>query len=162
MIKTKTQGIISEVTDKIAHSACKNVPLGSILLDALKPLEVSLSKDKRSPFPLWFLAETERNVFLWRHGLSLIHAPYCDFWVHIDSLIEKRLSQLSRATDENPFCHSLWGPASPDPLTLHEEHAYLSTFKVSFEKIALHADALCHVASKLEQSSRIPILIPNG
>jgi hypothetical protein len=162
MIKTNAQEVPSEVAHKIAHSACKNVPVGSILLDALKPLEVSLFKDKKSPFPLWFLAETERNVFLWRNGLSLIHAPYCDFWVHIDSLIDKRLSQLSRANSDNPFCHTLWGPASPDPLTIHEEKAYLADFKFLFQKIAIHADALCHVTTQLQPSKRIPILIPNS
>jgi hypothetical protein len=59
--------------------------------------------------PLWFLAETERNIFLWRQGKSLDDVEDYEFWVDIPSLITKRRVQLESPQGLNPFTNPNWG-----------------------------------------------------
>lgn len=151
---------------KIEHLGTKNVPAGSIMLGALRPFELALQERNIithvSPVPLWFLAETERNTFLWKNGLSLVHSCYFDFWVQVDDLIEKRKSQLDRVTPDNPFSGVLLGSTTIDPSSIDLERNYLEDIKAHFSRISLYAECLCHATnSVLEQMSpRITVALP--
>ena len=139
----------------------ENVPLYSneqpppkeyVLDEVLKVVENQLVKRGLVPnprdigaYPLWFIAETERNVFLWRHGFSLDDRSQFEFWISPVKLIEKRLKHLSKTCPENPFLHQ----GSPELRTLEEQ--YLEQLLLVEEQIGLHAHALSLVASELQQ-----------
>ena len=103
---------------KNGQETCIAPPKGAILADVLKTLEVQFQRRGMLPsgtesgpgmafHPLWFVAETERNVFLWRQGCSLIQQDEFEFWIDIEALISKRLNQLDSADPENPFLNPL-------------------------------------------------------
>ncbi|MCB0310639.1 MAG: hypothetical protein KDD42_05360 [Bdellovibrionales bacterium] len=115
--------------------------------------------------PLWFMAETERNIFLWRRGLSLAQADQFEFWVEPHRLVEKRLKQLSLAESENPFTNPLWGSSAADPDTTTREATYLSNLLENLERIQTHAHALsCAARLVLEdfghENCREQIVLP--
>jgi hypothetical protein len=134
----------------------QNLPLDSVLLETLKPLEQQMIgkgllslNGSFSFYPIWFLAETTRNVFLWRHGLSLDQAQYHEFWTDVHTLLEKRLEHLDRFDEANPFLNSLWGTTPVNPQTKEQEQEYIEAFIVQFKKISSHAHALSRVSSEL-------------
>ncbi len=131
------------------------LPSDALLYEMLKPLEQKLQKRPqmlrfatKSVYPLWFLSETERNVFLWRNNHSLREQEAFQFWISIDHLIERRIHQLQRFTEENLFL-------SPE-LTGHTRDfqraqiEYLEAFSHEFKKIRPHAHALSVVGATLE------------
>jgi hypothetical protein len=147
---------------KLSESA---LPPGAVLASFIRTLETQLlSRGLVSPprgdfHPLWFLVETERNVFLWRNGLSLENADEFEFWVDPAALVEKRLLHLEAGSAENPFVNSLWGIASgAAPLSAQEEREYLTALLESMAKLAPHAHALSHVSSILGQEVLKPKL----
>lgn len=136
------------------YNSARDLPSGTILLESVKTLELDLQKRELiggsgSPetHPLWFLAETERNVFLWRKGFSLIDVAKFEFWVDVDALISKRLDQIERFDPENPFFNSLWGFAACSAQTLDLEKEYLHDFQKVIASIISHAAALSAVTS---------------
>lgn len=139
------------------------IPETAIFADVLKTLETRLQLKglldsvRCSAFnPVWFLVETERNVFLWRCGYSLSQQSDFEFWVDVPRLIRKRLVQLEASDATNPFVNPLWeqehGQNSRNlTKTLEQETAYLRSFLEAAAKIMLHAHALSQVASLLAQ-----------
>ena len=147
-------------TEESAYSALAEttLPPGAMLASFVRTLETRLlargflSAPRGEFHPLWFLVETERNVFLWRNGLSLENAADFEFWVDPAALVEKRLLQLEVGNAGNPFVNSLWGIASGGaPLSANEESTYLTALLESMGKLAPHAHALSHVSSILGQ-----------
>jgi len=148
------------------------LPAGSVLIDTLRPLESELARRaiipgqaQQSATPVWFLAETERNVFLWRQGLSLLDADQFEFWVDTKRLIEKRLDHLERVEGENPFVLGTLGDHTFLPGAKESEQRYLMMFHQAFSQIFLHAHALSQCVTALMQlpvggSAREIILLP--
>lgn len=149
------------------------LPQGAVLADSLKTLETQLSRrgflrqhSADSFNPLWYLAETERNIFLWKRGLSVVQQDEFEFWVDLDALIQKRLEQLSSFDRQNPFLNPLWGLSTLDQDSLSREREYLLSFQAALAKIELHLHALSCVSAKLlsQQTSerRERILLPSS
>jgi len=142
-------------------------PNGSILDGVLKTVELQLQNrgllaafDPGDFHPVWFLAETERNVFLWRHGLSLADHEEFEFWLDPRALVDKRLKQLERA-GETAFPG--WASELAEPAPREAERGYLASFVEVLAKIDAHAHALSIVASVLGAQSkgeRNRILLP--
>jgi hypothetical protein len=95
---------------------CALIPQSAVLLGVLKAIECELRSRHQlgttpttSATPLWFLAETERNLYLWLTGTGLANASRTVFWVDTNALICKRRKQLSRHSNSfatygfNPF-----------------------------------------------------------
>lgn len=159
------------------YKSVHDLPNGVILLDSVKTLEIDLQKrsllkgqgtakvDSSQIHPLWFLAETERNIFLWRAGFSLEDVDQFEFWVDVNQLIEKRLKQIENFDPENPFFNTLWGFASGSKESVAEESEYLKTFRELLNSIITHASALSAVTSLISkeifnQSDRKMIILP--
>ena len=147
---------------------------GAVLLDVLRTLEQELQKrgfldsgGESSFNPLWFVAETERNVFLWRRGCSLIQKDEFEFWIDVRALIEKRLSALDRYDPQNPFVNPLWGEPATSLDSVTRERAYLEAFLGKLETLHGHAYALCEVGSRVlrelcgEAAERERVLLPS-
>lgn len=104
-------------------------------IESLKCLEEELIKKSlislRSPFPLWFLAETERNIFLWKNGESIIDKDNYEFLVDPNKLLEKRRKKLQtmHAIEDNPFFAG------------NLELQYLDEFKVQYSFLSPHIEA---------------------
>ena len=159
------------------YKSVHDLPNGVILLDSVKTLEIDLQKrsllkgqggnniDSAQMHPLWFLAETERNIFLWRSGFSLEDVDQFEFWVDVNLLIEKRLKQIENFNPENPFFNSLWGFSSGSKESVAEESEYLKTFRDLLNSIISHASALSAVTSLISkeiysQEEKIMIILP--
>lgn len=134
------------------------VPVGAFLFDSLKPLELQLQLREILPLstssqfnPLWFIAETERNIFLWRSGLSLAQADDFEFWIDLPALINKRLKQLELNDSANPFMNPVWGTGQNNEAMIEREICYLSQFAEVIKKIELHASALSQITSILKR-----------
>lgn len=91
--------------------------------------------------PIWFLGETERNIFLWRNKKSIKDADGYAFWLDVRKLISKRLSQLENSNPENPFLNPLWGSPSGTLDNCPNEKSYLSEF------LKLYGPAEPHLAA---------------
>lgn len=136
----------------------QKIPSNTILLESIRPFEERLQNKgllpPSSPFsfnPLWFLAETERNIYLWRSGKSLIEQDEFEFWVDIPKLINKRNQQLSTFEGNNPYTNPLWGLSIPSQNIIAEELEYLKLFKDAFLLIEAHANTLSRVCSMLSR-----------
>lgn len=135
----------------------QSVPTSAILMDALRSFEIQLQKRGMidSPNaqifnPIWFVAETERNVFLWRRGCSLIQQDEFEFWIDIDRLIEKRVEQLINCQSDSPFVNPLWGVSVLDKATAGREVEYLKSLQEIISKADDHLHALSRVSSMLQ------------
>lgn len=146
---------------------------GCVLLGILKSIEHELqrrgllSPEDTSPTPLWFIAETERNVFLWRTGQSLDDARKYSFWVDVPALVEKRRAQLDNPTDGNPFINPLWGSAPLDPSLLARERDYLDRLEDLIPTAFRQGEVLSRASETLRveidpQSSRQGVVIPGS
>lgn len=145
----------------------KELPLDSIPLGTLKILEEEFKKrgitHEGNSYPLWFHAETERNIYLWRCGYSLIQADEFEFWVDVDLLLEKRIKQLNLMSDDNPFLTPSWDGDSIASIHKESEKEYLLSLKEAFSKISEHAHALGQVVNlicEIEESDRETVLLP--
>lgn len=132
-------------------SDTQELQLNGLALDNLKQFEEALlSKGilhKRGNFnPIWFLAEMERNVYLWRTGNSIQDSDDFTFWVQPRKLISKRLHQLESSDSENPFINSLWSIGSLDPSEIERERRYLIDFLELYEASSNHLEALSTVS----------------
>ena len=100
---------------QLLQSGAHILPKGCVLLGVLKSIENELRKREmlgisgQPTTPLWFLAETERNIFLWRSGKSLDDQRNYSFWINVPALIKKRRHQLKKPQGLNPFTNPLWG-----------------------------------------------------
>lgn len=152
-------------THKSAHSThgiVQSVPSGAVLLRVLRTVENELRRRRmiggggEAVTPLWFLAETERNIFLWRQGKSLDDVEDYEFWVDIPSLITKRRGQLESPQGLNPFTNPNWGNAPLDTRALDCERNYLEDVEDLGDVIIPHAEALSRasVTVQIELSPR--------
>ncbi|MBX7138717.1 MAG: DUF4071 domain-containing protein [Oligoflexia bacterium] len=113
--------------------------------------------------PIWFLAETERNIFLWRNGRSLIEQDQFEFWIDVEALIERRLGQLTDPDFSNPFINPVWEVSSDSMAFVEAEREYLVAFKEALRLIQTHAHILSRVASELRvegSEQRRKIVLP--
>ena len=147
---------------------------GTVLAENLRTLETEFERRgflKRSPEdlfnPLWYLAETERSIFLWKRGCSVIEQDDFEFWINVPALIRKRLAQLANYDAQNPFLNPLWGVVtSSDSINSERERQYLESFLDAIHRIHLQLSALSEVGSLLlhEQkgSTRERVVLPQG
>jgi hypothetical protein len=144
-------------SDRQLDTLTCNLEQGVLLLDVLKTLETEIQKRNLLPstftkvnfHPLWFQAETERNVFLWRAGFSLIEKDEFEFWVNVPELIQKRLNSLADNNYESPFSNANWfyGDSDTDTNATKAEQQYLIELSNLFSSISEHATALCQASS---------------
>ncbi len=153
--------------------ALKKVQSSAVHLSILRTLETELQKRDKLPqstisqsIPLWFIAETERNIFLWRTGRSIIEKDNFEFWIDIPRLIDKRLNQLKSQDENNPFLNPYWGTTTPEGSLIHEETLYLNEFKTVIQNINIHLNALSIATSNALKtiipgfSEKEPVLLP--
>lgn len=158
-----------------SFSADQAIELGtSVRTEVLRKLETEMCERRLLPEaaaslvnPLWFLAETERNTYLWRRGLSIIQEDEFEFWIDVEKLISKRLRQLDSPEQGNPFHNPLWSIWENDSESLRIEREYLQSFSEQWQRISLHAHALSCVAAEIEASlgaerGRKVVVIPAG
>ena len=148
-------------TTKKSESADKNVQNNTnlcanlVAADVLKTAEVRMQNkgmlpggNKLSHNPLWFLVETEKNVFLWRSGHSLQEKQEFEFWVDLEALIEKRLAQLERSDFQDPMLHAFNEfELGVDPKAAEKE--YLQSLLENFAPILSHLAALSEVQREI-------------
>ncbi len=164
----------SKIVQRLSNSSVAP-PTGAITLEVLKLMETHLQRRNLLPSTtttsfryLWFVAETERNVFLWRNQLSLGDAGNFDFWVIVDELVQKRVSQLEQRDSENPFTNPVWGESSGSALNVTSEIKYLEMFHEIYKRSAAHAHALCKVMQGISKemgmglSERVPVVLPRS
>ena len=153
------------------HSHGPYLSRGLVLLGILKSIENELRKRQllaktgTPPTPLWFLAETERNIFLWRNSKSLDDASLYSFWIDLGSLIEKRREQLETRQDHNPFINPLWGTAPLDASLVQNENDYLDAIEDLLPTVFRRAESLSRVSEALRiemtpEMEREDIIIP--
>lgn len=158
----------------LLHTHAQNLPKGCVLLGVLKSVENELRKrdmlgvSGQPSTPLWFLAETERNIFLWRNGKSLDDHTDYSFWVDVSALIAKRRDQLSKPRGLNPFTNPLWGVAPYDDKLADQERDYLDSLDDLVGSVLKHAEALSvaseTIRSDIAQGSlpRLPVVLPSA
>lgn len=139
-----------------SQDAKTQLPKAAVLADVLKTVETELAsrgflrEQNNACFnPIWYLAETERNVFLWKRGCSVLQHDEFEFWIDIEALIEKRLRQLDSFDSQNPFTNPLWGVATPDKDSAEYERQYLLSFAQAMRQIESHLHALSRLGSLL-------------
>jgi hypothetical protein len=59
-------------------------------------------------FPLWFHAENEINVSLWRNGFSLLDKKNLRFWIDVPRLIKSRFKKLRNSLNYSPLDNPNW------------------------------------------------------
>lgn len=145
-------------TQNVRSAPHKNVhPSGSgiILLGILKSVEQELRTRElvgdpaQEATPLWFIAETERNVYLWRNGRSIDDRAEYTFWVNIPALIAKRREQLRRSKGFNPFITSMTNLGGNESQGVYAEHHYLDSLEDLAGSIFKHAEALSHASESV-------------
>jgi len=126
-----------------------NCPNSSLSIEVLRRFETILQERGLIPQPtilsfnpLWFLAETEKNIFLWRRGCSLIQQDEFAFRIDAKALVSKRLRQLQCCDHDTPFINPLWGLTPPDETTIQQEIEYLLAFMAIWERAEEHVTAL--------------------
>lgn len=131
------------------------LPRHAVLLSMVRTLELQLQRRGllKAPAggsftPLWFLAETERNVFLWRRGMSLIQQDDFEFWLDLPRLVEKRLRQLESADADNPFMNPLWASSVADPDLISHETEYLHSMLDIVACVGPHAHAFSRASAE--------------
>ncbi len=130
----------------------KTLSQSCLLLAAVSKIEGALA-DKlpklESQGGIWFLAETERDIFLWRHGLSIKERIQFEFWIDIARLVDKRLTQLTLMGLDNPFFGGC------------DEREYLLAFLREFSRIAKYIHALNQAISVVtaEKYQEKPIIL---
>ena len=128
---------------------------GAVLLGILKSVEQELrlrelvGDPSQEATPLWFIAETERNVYLWRSGKSIDDCGLYTFWIDIKALIEKRRQQLRRSRGFNPFIHATTTSGPHNPQGVEAEQHYLDCLEELASSIFKHAEALSHASESI-------------
>lgn len=133
------------------------VPQGCLLLDILKTMELQFQRKGYLPeatsgsfHPLWFVATSERNNFLWRNGYSLNEVNTFEFWVDPEALANKRMYQLELLSEGFSFANPTWGLACPSGENIKKELDYLQTFLSVTAKIQRHVYALSRAGLLLQ------------
>ena len=144
----------SQAGNKIEQSST-NKCSRAVSAEILKTAEIRMQQKGMLPggkalnhHPLWFFVETEKNVFLWRSGFGLNNKEDFDFWVDLETLVHKRLSQLERSELSDPaeFSFSEF-KLDNDPKISEKE--YLIALKENILPILNHLSALSEVQSEI-------------
>jgi len=154
-----TSPVLSAQFGTLMDNFVHDIPQSAILLDFIRPLESALiGRDflSHTPgdtfYPLWFIAELERNTFLWRNGFSLANKVNFEFWVEVDQLIEKRQKLLGREQGPNPLSpDQLFEQVEEDTPNSDKERVYLQEFFKVYHKISQHAQVLSQVTSQIQR-----------
>jgi len=164
MVIQKRSDAVTVTTNKFEHTFEQNrsnIASGSILLDVLKTLENEVRKRNllatvhSYPFhPLWFQAENERNVFLWREGFSIIQKDDFEFWIDVNTLIEKRRQALRNSSYNHPLSNPQWPSMLDGAEAIALEESYLTELSELFIKLADQATALCAASSEVIRELR--------
>ena len=139
------------------HKFEQSVPKGAVLLGVLRSVERELVRRGMlgdgldGITPLWFLAETERNIFLWRTGQSIDDHREYDFWIDVPALVTKRRRQLDKPQGLNPFVNPLWGAAPLDEELVDRELSYLDQLEEVLAVVVPHASALSHASQEVSR-----------
>jgi hypothetical protein len=172
----------STARTKIVHRTSESAqqrPEDGLLLGVLKSLEQELHRRRRLQTlahngqcsPLWFIAETERNVFLWRRGYSLHDEANFEFWVRPEQLVEKHLRLMNRQDGLNPFINPMWGMTETTSGDLQPQIDYLDELLDQLSMVAAHASALSHASTRVlmelrgeseQHCSREVVIIPSS
>lgn len=151
----KTSGSNNQRMSKNVHSHEQRAKHSSptMLAEMLRQMEEQLiargllRKNPASQFnPVWYLAETERNIFLWKNGCSIIQLDEFEFWVDIPQLISKRLEQLNNFDKSNPLINPHWGLSTISEQDLEEEKNYLNNFLNLVSVVQDHLAAFCEAS----------------
>ncbi len=154
------------------HVPEQSLPRNAVQLSVLKPLEELLRSRGLLPapiahrvHPLWFLAETARNVFLWRAGLSLLDQDRFDFWVDPTALAKQQIERIARATEASPFDTPRWGLEDAACAPQRDQERYFNTFLELLHRVEDHAHALGRIAGLVckemgQEDARIRVLLP--
>ena len=164
---------VDKIVQKLSDSA-RQPPPDSVTIDVLRMMELHLQRRGLIPAAvgtnfryLWFIAETERNIFLWRNSLSIEDARRFEFWVSVPDLIKKRLAKLDIGGDENPFVNPLWGTTHGPGNSETEKH-YLEIFLEIYERSSRHAHAISSMSRMIcrelgrETAELVPVTIPRN
>lgn len=155
------------------RTAPARIPEHALLLGVLKAVESELTRRdfmglrRYGATPLWFLAETERNVYLWRNGKGLDDQRNYTFWIDVPALIGKRRAQLERRSSGfNPFINPLGGNLPLDERTLEVERDYLDVLEDLCVTVFRQAEALSHASETVrrelsaEAEERTTVVLP--
>ncbi len=139
-------------SEHASDSISPKFPRTGILLSVTKTFETRLIEkgilkipNEGNFNPLWFLAETERNVYLWRNKQSLTNRDDYIFWLDINRLISKRLSQLENIDLQNPFLNN-FGIAGADRVNVNNEREYYLRFQEIYNQSEPHLTALSWIS----------------
>ena len=159
-----------KVSKNVQESAQVSPPgSATMLAEMLRQMEEHLltrgllKKDPCSQFnPIWYLAETERNIFLWKKGCSIIQQDEFEFWVDIPQLINKRLDQLNNLDQSNPLVNPYWGLSAISEQDLEDERNYLNNFLTLITSVQNHIAAFCEASliALGQQLQRERIILP--
>ncbi|MCB0353961.1 MAG: hypothetical protein KDD64_10565 [Bdellovibrionales bacterium] len=172
MVKSPTSQKLANEEDIFVHSSHRSVrelPTEAILFPLLKKFESELQNRGMLPdtsqsdfFPIWFLAETERNVALWRLGLSLSYAEDFEFWISVEMLIEKRLMKLTSPDRENPFHGGFSKDLRFEDHLSQSEEEYIFQFRTLYTELATDFHALSvatSIAARELGEEELPLLL---
>ena len=164
---------VDRIVQRLSDTA-KAPPPDAVTIDVLRLMELHLQRRGLIPEAvgttfryLWFIAETERNIFLWRNSLSIEDARHFEFWVSVPALIKKRLAKLEIGGEENPFVNPLWGTAH-GPGSSETEKNYLEIFLEIYERSSKHAHAISSMTRMIyrelgrETAELVPVTIPRA
>jgi len=145
----------------------KPLPKTGALLDLWKKFECRLIERKMvvDPVelgcnPLWFLAETERNIFLWRNKSSISQVSEYNFWIDLKRLASKRLAQLENSDKENPFLNPLWPQSGSSQDNGVSEKDYIINVLSFYNAAEAHLTALSAIELLITLDDKEPVVLP--
>lgn len=168
MNRPLTDPVMLERAQKVQEIAqrVEDLPPHALPLSVLVSLEKRLGQRgllPREPHqPLWFIAETERNTFLWQQGLSLEDAALVDFWVDIYALAERHLTRLEAFNPENPFHDGGFGGEESEDNAVEKERRYIERLTGILGRVESHLVALSravNIAIAKEQDEEKPVVM---
>lgn len=169
------------------QSPYENLSKTTIPLAALKTTEMELQKRWHQRwhhrldnfFPLWFHAHTERNIYLWRHGLSIGDESLFEFWVDVAALIQKRRNKIKLDVDDrdparaaqrqdNPLTNPNWSSGERECRTPisdmgnlgEEELRYLKDLETALTNLTPHIHALSVATCMIQPHKAQVVIIP--
>lgn len=139
----------------LVPSSEATLPSTALTVGALKKVECAfwqkhvVEDPKGRHLPLWFIGETERNISLWKMGLSLDDLQNLEVWIDVPRLIEKRISKIEIEHDLGMFSGNI------------EELNYLKSLETAFIPVLEHAHCLCRAITQAlprERTLIIPLI----
>ena len=163
----KNEHKVHNLAQRYALSAAE-VPESAVPLSVLKRTEEELRTRgllgrtvSSTVLPLWFLGETERNVFLWRNGLSVDDASRFEFWIDVPRLIEKQLTRAEGKPGSDSFFLPLWTTEDLGKFENDGVTAYCGVLSEIWELAGPHLHALSAAAREVVEGhvAQTPIVV---